>query len=77
MGWQPIETAPKDGTYVDIWVPDFGGYRVTNAHWAIHHWLNGRPQSKPAWGPETSDGPPPVPTHWQPLPEPPVTQPKD
>lgn len=38
--WQPIETAPKDGTAVDLWVkrheyliPSDAGYRVTNAHW--------------------------------------------
>lgn len=34
MGWQPIETAPTDGTIVDLWVPDesfeAGGQRFTD-----------------------------------------------
>ena len=30
--WQPIETAPKDGTYIIVWPPTFNG--VTScAHW--------------------------------------------
>jgi hypothetical protein len=33
MGWQPIETAPKDGTTVDLWVVDESGdgWRVPDA----------------------------------------------
>lgn len=37
MAWQPIETAPKDGTVVDLWVIDSGSvpseYRVVDAFW--------------------------------------------
>lgn len=34
--WQPIETAPKDGTVVDLWVVDQDdpkGRRIPNAYW--------------------------------------------
>lgn len=45
--WQPIGTAPKDGTTIDLWVVDFyvgaGGEvgrsnerRVADARWALH-----------------------------------------
>lgn len=32
MGWQPIATAPKDGTRVDLLLPDWEG-SVANAYW--------------------------------------------
>lgn len=73
--WQPIETAPKDGTRVDLWT---GGRRVTGAFykddgWTVWvRWVRDKRQ--------TSGGLPTgthrytgvdSPTHWMPLPEPP------
>ena len=29
-GWQPISTAPKNGTPVDLWRPSYGGERIPN-----------------------------------------------
>jgi hypothetical protein len=32
--WQPIETAPKDGTEFDVWcVETWGSFRVTDIKW--------------------------------------------
>ncbi|GGD30989.1 DUF551 domain-containing protein [Aureimonas glaciei] len=31
--WQPIETAPKDGTIVDLWHDEFG--RNANCYWGV------------------------------------------
>jgi len=59
--WQPIKTAPRDGTRFDVWVPSaVGGYRVADL------WFNAR-------GYLTRDGVQPRdlarwPTHWMPLP---------
>jgi len=64
--WQPIETAPKDGTVVDLWADG----RLANCLWERHlddHW---RQQYSEATGSSfgVSDL---LPTHWMPLPEPP------
>lgn len=34
MGWQPIETAPKDGTVIDVWLDSWTGpERVCDVFW--------------------------------------------
>ena len=67
--WQPIETAPDDGTVVDLWIVAGGcEFRATDFKFD-----NGR------WEGETSDEPLEWhymnarmrPTHWMHLPEPP------
>jgi hypothetical protein len=74
--WQPIETAPKDGTPILIWQPDRDpkpndGYcddhRYAIGYWRLAHpgWtINATP-----WGNRNSASV--NPTHWMPLPEPP------
>lgn len=78
-GWQPIESAPKDGTVVDLWAKrwraqtdDFEFARFTGLLWDERH----RTWAKPTNGGLTLDlaggpGPDWRVTHWQPLPEPP------
>lgn len=62
--WQPISTAPKDGTGILAWIPDWTTTMVV--FWKESRW----------WMPVGYDGlmsmrgDPPI-THWMPLPEPP------
>jgi hypothetical protein len=43
--WRPIETAPKDGSLVDLWIPasavgNLSGqpHRSTDCIWVVDHW---------------------------------------
>lgn len=68
--WQPIETAPKDGTKVDLWAfwPEGSeSKRSTDCYWVSgdKEWSFGR------WS-ESSYVHRPVITHWRPLPAPPA-----
>lgn len=71
--WQPIDTAPKDGTKIDIWAKTWAASsdtfqfeRFTNCLWMKGDSMSG---SSARWlNVPTSYHP----THWMPLPEPPV-----
>lgn len=56
MSWQPIETAPKDGTFVLLYSPILFGEQMVVAYYELGRWndLMGRV---------------PQPTHWMPLPK--------
>lgn len=60
--WMPIETAPKDGSFILVFTqkdfPDFQSIWVAQHEDGIW-WVHGRECT------------PSEPTHWQPLPEPP------
>lgn len=77
--WQPIVTAPMDGTVIDIWCPQYSGRRLCNVSWRKHNLTIAdvskgidRPET---WTRDSPNGPQPTPTHWMPLPEPPTTAP--
>lgn len=65
-GWQPIETAPKDGTWVMLGragrMPEVGSWE-NGSPW-LDGWFCGGERSD-SYGPDFD------PTHWMPLPEPP------
>lgn len=60
VGWQPIETAPKDGTQVQVFCPTYfqGKGGITWAVWLNGGWLDAQVRRCD-------------PTHWMPLPTPP------
>lgn len=62
-GWQPIETAPRDGTKIILaWGTEtIVGWYLDNSKTVIS-WEGFRPHSNVAW-------PQGNPTHWMPLPE--------
>lgn len=52
--WQPIETAPRDGTRVDLWLVDESGegWREAGAYWVADEKLdhyNSRSGSRDGW----------------------------
>jgi hypothetical protein len=61
MTWQPIETAPNDGTSVLLFLPDRWGGVVTIADYDLDDWSD-------RGGSELITA-----THWMPLPAPPET----
>jgi len=77
MNWQPIETAPKDGTLIDLWVVFLsGGQRWADASWkeAGQHNCSGPSNwtNNGGWPLHGLLGKP-VATHWRPRPEAPAS----
>lgn len=75
MNWQPIETAPKDGTKIDVWLHI--GHRACDVCWHVYGCWNRN--LGPDWAVEEwhhdekhwhdLDG---IPTHWMPTPQGPM-----
>ena len=71
--WQPMETAPRDGSLIDLSYPRLG--RVCDCRWEDDFNLELYPNG--CWVHETdNDGPATYlnnePTHWMPIPPPPT-----
>lgn len=68
MDWQPIETAPKDGTAVLGFTPERAGYVATQSYEIIHWsgWGGGVWENVTGYKPSCRF------THWMPLPKPPA-----
>jgi len=68
MKWLPIETAPKDGTYIILGGP----YGAREGRWEnsedCHQWSGVKGYW--LWEPFICDGE--IPTHWMPFPAPPT-----
>ena len=81
MDWQPIETAPKDGTWFLAYVPDldcmcWGPYEF--CAWEVDSWVNvggNVTRSGPGYWCTTDTSEPCEPTHWMPLPKSPAKTP--
>lgn len=63
MKWRPIETAPKDGTWVLVFCPRVG----RRCHVEVANWRHGYFMTQHGSYPLTTGSV----THWMPLPEPP------
>lgn len=76
MSWQPIETAPKDGTRIDLWVVSpTKAWRWPDASWmeaGKHRWLGPDDWTSKEGMPLHALIEATVATHWQPLPSPPT-----
>lgn len=72
MTWQPIETAPRDGTWVLVYEPREYEPRVHVAHWGTPEW-HGGPSTwvTMALGPNPDTYNADDASHWMPLPPPP------
>jgi len=69
--WEPIETAPKDGSRIMVWIPDTlsqYGNVVTAAHAAFACWY---PKESFWVAEDPLIASVQTPTHWMPLPPPP------
>jgi hypothetical protein len=68
MEWQPIETAPRDGTRFAVLIPKPS--RRTAWTLGICHWEHGMIEPRFIFDNWSTS---PQPTHWMPLPPPPTT----
>jgi hypothetical protein len=66
--WQPIETAPKDGTHIILFWP----YVTDEGHVTSGYWYLPGEGEIAGWHSWDVNGYATPPTHWMPLPAPPL-----
>ena len=76
MNWQPIETAPKDGTSILLFQPDDANIwcpcrEKQMTTYTFVGWFDRNHCAGPNWVCSEYDAFEKSPTHWMPLPEPP------
>jgi hypothetical protein len=72
--WQPIETAPKDGTVVLLFSPDADGPQIILAQWREYVDADDPTNKLSAWYDYWDEDAPEIEvglTHWHSVPEPP------
>ncbi len=76
-GWQPIESAPKDGTEVDLWVETPGGmqFRKPDCHFHVGEWLTWGGDPEIGWLTVENNDDGTAATHWMHRPAPPEMRP--
>jgi hypothetical protein len=74
--WQPIETAPKDGTAILLFSPDARGLLPSIGLWSAGEFPNGEIYADwiDCWADAVIDA---EPTHWMHLPPPPIQKEPD
>jgi hypothetical protein len=71
--WQPIETAPRDGTKVLLFFPRWKDGRVIGSYDVVEQFRNGKREFRTEkWSLPFFVVGEHEPTHWVPLPEPPT-----
>jgi hypothetical protein len=72
-GWQPIESAPRDGRAVLLWAPEWRDYPAIGTwHEKVGAWDSdaGTMEDGPSFSPDALGGP----SHWMPLPPAPTQE---
>jgi hypothetical protein len=73
VNWQPIETAPQDGTWFLAW---WSGSQIMEPVYFGEYWEDGDDNPLVGWCDSEGDHAP-GPDYWYPLPEPPKRKPEE